>query len=568
MNVTIAQLDYIIGNFKYNYQKIRQVIIEKAHETDLIVFSELALSGYYVFDLVERKGFIAKQNDYLAQLLELSKQYNCVIILGCITENVNQGKQYHNSALVIYLGEIIYTYHKQLLPSYNIFNEPRHFHAGDQLPIFEHKGKKIGILICEDLWDQNQKLYSHHPIEKLKNHVAELDCVVTLNSSPSEYNKHKRRVDLLSQLAVTLSVPCFYVNQVGGYDDIVYDGASFLVSKLGQLKDQLPSFVESVETVTADTQRNSSLVDYVVAPKAAFFLEQMKLGLYDYVNKCQFKGVVIALSGGIDSALTLVIATLALGPEQVHAITMPSIYSSEGSVKDSEVLCQNLGVKLYNRAIAEDYQLSCRLFNDAFNKQPSRLTCENMQARIRGRIVMEYANEFGLLVISCGNKSELSVGYATLYGDMNGGINIIGDLYKTDVYEVANYINMNHDNIIPRAIIEKAPSAELSEDQKDSDSLPDYDLLDAVLKLSIEGDLLDDDELAHLKQRASALNEHEIREILTLIDKAEFKRKQAPPIIRLQHRSFGAGRMIPIAHQFATGDWQLEAYGAIMCSTQ
>ncbi|UTW43299.1 NAD+ synthase [bacterium SCSIO 12844] len=562
MKVTLAQLDYIVGNFEYNYQKIKQAIENYVDQSDIIVFSELALSGYYVFDLVERNGFIQQQNQYLQKLIKLSNQYDCAIILGCITENLNQGKLFYNSALVIASGEIIHTYHKQLLPTYNIFNEPRHFQAGDQAPIFKYRDKHIGILICEDLWDQEERLYAHHPLINLKAYQGRLDYIITLNSSPSEYNKYKKRVQLLKQLALTMEADCYYVNQVGGYDDIVYDGASFVVSKEGNLKYQLPAFSELIAIV--DTDMQSEILDFNQDIKEAFFLEQMKLGLKDYVEKCRFKGVVIALSGGIDSALTLTIATLALGKERVCAITMPSTYSSIGSVSDSELLCQNLGVKLYNRPISKDYQLSCSLFNDAFKKEPSRLTCENIQARIRGRVVMEYANEFGLLVISCGNKSELSVGYATLYGDMNGGINIIGDLYKTDVYQVAEYINTTEDHLIPKSIIKKAPSAELSEGQKDSDSLPPYDLLDAVLKLSIEGDLLEEDEVIELKRLSCQLTAEEIQEILSLIDRAEFKRKQAPPIIRLQHRSFGVGRMIPITHQFATDHWKLEAYGDIM----
>lgn len=557
MKVTLAQLNYIIGQFEYNYKKIIESIEKNHNQTDIIVFSELALSGYYMFDLLDDKSFFQKQNKFLNQLIEQSKNYHCAIIIGAILENKNKGKPFFNGALVIYQGEVIYQYHKHLLPSYNIFNEPRHFQKGKTKPYFQFKDKTIGLLICEDLWDQDKTQYEKTPLDALteiNKSDHKLDFILTLNSSPSEYEKQLRRFQLVSQLAKNTQSPVLYINQIGGYDEIVYDGASFVTNKNGELVDFLPSFKEEAKTINLNHLETKS---YQFLDKNALTLEQLKLGLRDYVHKCGFKDVVVSLSGGIDSALTLVLATLALGKENVTAITMPSTYSSKGSVTDSEVLCQNLGVTLFNRDIKEDYELSVKAFEASFKQNPSRLTKENMQARIRGRVVMEYSNEFGLLAISCGNKSELSVGYATLYGDMNGGINIIGDLYKTEVYELSNYINEKY-NLIPKNIITKAPSAELSEGQKDSDSLPEYELLDAMLKLSIEGDLLEKNEIKQLKKIISKLNQNEIIRILKLIDRAEFKRKQAPPIIRIQKRSFGFGRVVPIAHQFMRDHWQIE----------
>ncbi|MCF6767906.1 NAD+ synthase [Thiotrichales bacterium 19S11-10] len=554
MKVALAQLDYIVGNFKYNFEKIKNTINQLALKSDVLVFSELALSGYDVYDLIDRDGFVQQQDEYLKLIIEISNQFDCAIILGVISENKDSGKPYFNSAVVIYTGEIIYRYHKQLLPTYNIFNEARHFQPGTQNPYFKFKNQLIGLVICEDLWDQDKIVYTNSPVQQLEEVKEELSFVISLNSSPSEEKKHSKRLALVGNLVARLNVPCFYINQVGGYDELVYDGSSFFVCANGKLGMKLDSFKEASAIVDL-SNISKNVINAPLLSQNAHYLEQIKLGLKDYVQKCSFQGVVIALSGGIDSALTVTIAVLALGKDKVTAITMPSLYSSVGSVSDSKELCQRLGVKLYERPIYDDYQLTVRLFEESFGKKPSKLTQENMQARIRGRVVMEYANEYGLLAIACGNKSELSVGYATLYGDMNGGINIIGDLYKTDIYQLADYINQTYDNLIPKMIIDKAPSAELSENQKDIDSLPPYELMDALLKLSIEGDLLDQQEQHILNKRAEQLSVKEKLHILNLIDRSEFKRKQAPPIIRLQRRSFGLGRVIPMSQQFATRSW-------------
>ena len=442
----------------------------------------------------------------------------------------------------------MHTYHKHLLPVYNIFDEARHFEAGQTSPIFEFQGKKFGVLICEDLWAEFEDHYHASPVSYFESEKVE--AVFVLNGSPSNIGKFEERQNIVSDLAKKIQAPVVYVNQVGGNDEIVYDGASFVCDGGGAMKHLLPSFEESVQCVDLEALSLKEACNNPYQDVYHLYFEQLKIGLQDYVQKCGFKGIVLGSSGGIDSALTLAIAKYALGAENVVGITMPSVYSSAGSVDDSVKLCENLGVKLFTRPIAEDYQLSCREFEKAFGEQPNKLTQENIQARTRGRIVMEYSNNYGLLALSTGNKSEMSVGYATLYGDMNGALNILGDLYKEDVYALSRYINKRFGEVIPIAIIDKEPSAELSEDQKDSDSLPPYELLDPTLKLYLEGDVLNEQEVKVLEAQSSKLPAEEIARVHRLVDRSEFKRKQAPPIIQIQKRSFGMGRQIPVVKKF------------------
>ncbi len=549
MNIVIAQLNYTIGDFEGNFKKIQSAVETFKSQADLIVFSELCVSGYYPFDLLDRADFQAKQAQYIDKVQALTAERECAVLIGASVKNKGVGKALFNAALVIDKGEIIHVYHKHLLPVYNIYDEARHFERGQTSPVFEFRGKQYGVLICEDLWAEFQDYYHESPEKQFigKN----LEVIFVLNGSPSNIGKFTERTQMVSQLAIKVKVPVVYVNQVGGNDEIVYDGASFICDETGNIKHISASFEESVEVVdlsslaTLSTRQNPYQDDIY-----KMYFEQLKVGLRDYVQKCGFKGIVLGSSGGIDSALTLAVAKYALGAENVVGITMPSVYSSEGSVGDSVALCRNLAIKLFTRPIAEDYQLSCREFEKTFGEKPIQLTQENIQARIRGRIVMEYSNNYGVLAVSTGNKSEMSVGYATLYGDMNGALNILGDLYKEDVYALSRYINRTYGEIIPVAIIDKEPSAELSEDQKDSDSLPPYELLDPTLKLYLEGDMLSEDEIADLKEKASLLAESEVERVHRLVDRSEFKRKQASPIIRIQKRSFGMGRQVPVAQQF------------------
>ena len=544
MKISIVQLNYIVANFSYNFDKISKAM-HLHKDSEIIVFSELCIIGYYPYDLLYSKKIINEQNKIVQQIKKLTYKLNTTVIIG-VANIVNGYKKYYNSALVISCGNIIHCYNKQLIPSYEIFDESRHFISGknDKLTFTLNK-KKFAILICEDLWYSKNKTYIKDPLNDL---AYDLDALIILNASPSVIEKFNQRLYLVSNIAKKINAPVFYSSQVGGYDALVYDGASFICNANGDLIALAKEFEEDSLTITLNNNRCCSSINYYLyKSQQSLILRQLMCGLFDYVHKCGFKGAVVGCSGGIDSALTLAIAMLSLGKENVKAITMPSIYSSEGSINDSIELCRNLDVELFVRDIKDDFLLACTNFRKSFGKSPEKLTQENMQARIRGRIVMEYSNDSNLLMIATGNKSELAVGYTTVYGDMCGAINCIGDLYKGDVYTLSRFINNKYGQIIPQNIIDKFPSAELSEGQKDSDNLPDYYYLDALLKLYLEGDLLQDSELCSLKSIVSKIDMNERNKIIRMVELAEFKRKQSPPIICVTRRPFGIGRRMPVA---------------------
>jgi len=551
MKIAMCQQNYKIGDFENNFSKIEEEVLGHKNKAEIFVFSELCLSGYFPRDLILNEKFISTQNEYVEKVKRLSKTARTTIVIGYIEKNEGIGKPFYNSLAVFSKGEQIFNYRKQLLPTYNIFDEKRYFEEGseDQKMVFNLNGTKIGVLICEDGWDEStdKKLYNATPIKALKSQNP--DFVISINASPSNIGKAEQRLEVFSKaVSEILQVPLIYVNQIGANDQIVFDGASFIMNKKGVLTGQLNFFEEDFSIIDVFS------TDYISSHKTGkfpttveLFYKQTVLGLKDYCEKGGFKSVVVGSSGGIDSALTLALATDALGSNNVYAITMPSYYSSEGSVSDSEILCKNLGITLYTRAIKKDMDVAIEEFSKSFNEYPSKVTVENMQARIRGRILMEFSNNKGSLVLSTGNKSELSVGYATLYGDMNGGLNLIGDLYKMQVYELSKYYNQIHKfEVIPNAIIEKEPSAELSPGQKDTDALPVYPVLDSILRLYIEKDYLKDEEIQKANEILSLTDQYTIDKVIGLVHKSEFKRFQAPPIIRVQYRSFGFGRQIPI----------------------
>ncbi|WP_144395353.1 NAD+ synthase [Pleionea sediminis] len=565
MKIAMAQLNYKVGDVTGNLKKILTAYQMCGDDVDIMVCSELALTGYYPQDLLKRDSLIIAQDKALNELAAHTRNRNTAIVIGCARKNLEQtGRPLHNALLLLANGEALFEYHKRLLPTYNVFDEARHFEPGSNSNVFEFKGHTLGFLICEDAWpDAEGYRYENTPVDDISEH--RVDCVISINASPSNINKLNERFFIGKQVVEKTQAAFIYLNQVGGNDELVFDGGSFILDKVGTKIHQSVQFDQAVDFIEVDleqnnTQPNRNKVTEEVTPSyssnhshSEFYWRQTVLGIRDYINKCGFSKVVIGSSGGIDSAVTLAICTEALGAEGVTAITMPSKFSSQGSVTDSEVLCKNLDVRLYEAPIKEEYDVAVRAFQTMSGEFPSQLTCENIQARIRGRKLMEYSNHFGALVVSTGNKSEMSVGYATLYGDMNGGINPLGDLYKMDVYALANYVNEFYDKeIIPRSIIDKPPSAELAEDQKDTDSLPDYPLLDAVLKLYIEGDLLERAEYEACQKiiSAASLAEKEVERIHQMVNRAEFKRRQAPPIIRVQRRSFGMGRWLPVAANY------------------
>ena len=541
MKIFIVQLNYRIADFTYNFNKISKAIF-KYRNGDLIIFSELCITGYYPYDLLTYPEVITAQNNVVKDIKKLTFDLNVAVVIGVATI-IPGFKKLHNSALVIDRGEVVYCYHKQLIPSYGVFDETRHFVAGKNSTLrFKIKNKNFAILICEDIWYQDKQGYFKNPIESLPN---SLDALIVLNASPSTLGKFEKRLDTVSSIAKRIKAPVIYSSQVGGYDELVYDGASFVCNAKADLIAVAQSFKESSLSIDLDNLTDIKLNSTYKGQPEAFVLHQLICGLRDYVHKCGFKGVVVGSSGGIDSALTLAISVLALGKVNVKAITMPSFYSSQGSVDDSVLLCQNLGIDLFTREIKDDFLLTCINFKKAFGYEPKKLTKENMQARIRGRIVMEYSNDSGLLMLTTGNKSELAIGYVTLYGDMCGALNCIGDLYKNEVYALSHYINEHYGYLIPQNIFDKCPSAELSKGQKDSDSLPDYYYLDAMLKLYLERDLLTDYEIKLLEKIVAQVDFTEQKRIYRMVELSEFKRKQAPQILFVQCLSFGIGRRMP-----------------------
>ncbi|KAF0811598.1 Glutamine-dependent NAD(+) synthetase [Andreprevotia sp. IGB-42] len=567
LKIAMAQLNYKLCDFAGNLAQIRAAVTTAAG-ADLIVFSELCLSGYYPQDMVEEPDFLARQQVALDEVLAISRGTSAALVIGAVTRNSGIGKPLHNSLLVLQHGAIALQYHKQLLPTYNIFDERRHFEPGPSQPALLTVGRvKIGFVICEDAWNNSGADYAIDPVQGVV--AAGAALIVSINASPSNVGKLAQRDELFAGISQHWNVPLVYVNQVGANDQIVFDGASFVAHPQHGIVKQLPLFEPAVQQVDfiagsavlpghfADNgQPLASAVTQTLAD-SEFYYRQIVLGLRDYAAKIGFTKVVIGSSGGIDSALTLALAADALGAENVCGITMPSQYSSAGSVGDSVDLCRNLGVQLLEHPIADlvgGYRSS---FERDFGAAPSRLTVENLQARIRGTILMEYSNHFGHLLLTTGNKSEISVGYCTLYGDTNGGLNIIGDLYKTEVFALARHFNARHGRaLIPQVIIDKEPSAELSEGQRDTDSLPPYPVLDEILKLHIEGTRLRADEYAtanaFVADLQAAGEQATISRILGLVAKSEFKRRQAPPIIRVRNRAFGNGRQMPIAAQYAT----------------
>ncbi len=555
MKILMVQCNFTVGDFSGNKQKIMDIIWRHGHDHDLIVFSELCLSGYYPMDLIHQPGFLAAQHDVIGELRIATQSLKAAIVIGFIDQNHWTGKAHHNGLMVLAKGVTQLVYHKRLLPTYNIFDEARHFEPGNLPGMLMLNGVRIGFAICEDLWnDDEDGDYAMMPIKLLARDNP--DFIVSINASPSNLHKHSERLVRFQKLSAKYQIPLVYVNQVGGNDEIVFDGNSFVTDEKGQLRVQLKAFAEDEASIEFNTEqgfRTLTEAKFNAPTDAEFYYQQIVMGLRDYVEKCGFRSVVVGSSGGIDSALTLALARDALGAEHVAAITMPSRYSSQGSVGDSEILCRNLGIKLFNAPIEAQFKQATNDFTAAFGHAPSRLTQENMQARIRGRILMEYSNHHGNLVLSTGNKSEMSVGYATLYGDMNGGLNLIGDLYKMEVYALARYFNERHGReLIPQSIIDKAPSAELFEGQTDQDSLPPYPVLDAILRLYVERDLLIAQEIEDNSALIARYPDVDIDRVLRMVDIAEFKRRQAPPIIRVHKKSFGIGRRIPIAKQWTS----------------
>lgn len=540
MKIGIAQINSVVGDLKWNADEILSKYKELVSlGADIVVTPELSITGYPPRDLLFKSKFI---DDNLSVIENLSQSIgNIPIIVGCVEYNTqDSGNPFQNTALVIQNNQIIGRATKSLLPSYDVFDEARYFQPSKGVQVQSIAGKKFGITICEDIWSEDflpSKLYVKDPAGELAKQGV--DFLINLSASPFHIGKQKERHAMLSFLARRIETPVIYCNAVGGNDELIFDGNSLAYSAEGELIAQGASFKD--ESILVDTE--SSKIAIKEGDKLKEVYDALVLGLRDYVSKCGFKSALVGLSGGIDSALTAVIAESALGAENVFGVTMPSEFSSVGSVDDSLKLAENLGIGFQEVPITNSFSTIKEDLHEVFRDYEEDITEENMQARIRGIFLMSISNKKGHLLLTTGNKSELAVGYCTIYGDMCGGLAVISDLPKTLVYELSKWINRN-DEVIPWSTIEKEPSAELKPNQKDQDTLPDYELLDQILELYV------DQSMSVSSIIGKGYDKDLVKWIASRVDMNEWKRWQSAPGLRVTSKAFGVGRRIPIAQRY------------------
>ncbi len=543
MKIALAQINPIIGDFDGNSQKICERVNQAENlGADIVVFSELVLCGYPPKDLLEKPDFVENNEKALQELI--SKIHGPGVLLGCLgaIQKVS-GKGLSNSAVLFKNGNILVRSDKILLPTYDVFDELRYFDPGEKPVVFDYLGKKIGLTVCEDIWCLpefgTQPQYHRNPVEELINMGAE--AIFNISASPYHVSRWKTRQKLAQSISNKYEVPIILVNQVGGNDDLLFDGHSFVISSKGKIVVQAPGFVEDLRV--CDLENDSGKIERVPEFEEEEIFQALSMGVKDYLNKCGYQRAVIGLSGGIDSAVVTVIAVNALGKENVEVLSMPSQYTASQSIQDAERLTKNLGIKFTMIPIRELFESYNKSLKPIFGDQPEDVTEENIQARIRGNILMAVSNKLGSMVLSTGNKSEMSVGYCTLYGDMAGGLSVISDLPKTKVYQLAKWINKEKE-IIPNTIIERPPTAELRPNQKDQDSLPPYDILDDILEGYVENHL----GLNDLIQKG--FDSDLVKEIIARVDNNEYKRQQAAPGLKITGKAFGSGRRFPIAKRY------------------
>ena len=550
LKITIAQLNYHIGNFERNKELICKAIKKaKADSSDLVIFSELCIPGYPPLDLLDRLDFIEKCNLTVNEIaLECT---GITAIVGSPTINKNpEGKKLFNSALVLSEGKIVFRANKALLPTYDIFDEYRYFEPEKHFSVFSFKGMKLAITICEYLCDEQpfdnefekSRLYTLSPMEELaKQHP---DLIINIAASPFSYTKIEAKENIFRSKAIKYKIPVISVNQTGANTELIFDGASVIVNKKGEIFKHLPFFEEVVETWSLEDIGSGSLSQ----PKPdtgsiPLIHKALVTGIRDYFEKTNFRSCIIGLSGGIDSAICICLASEALGNKNVRALLMPSRYSSDHSVYDAVALANTLNVRYDIINIEKPFKAFEEELSSLFDGKNTDITEENIQARVRALLLMAVSNKFGCILLNTSNKSEAAVGYGTLYGDMAGGLSVIGDVYKTDVYRLADFINRNSE-IIPDNIIRKLPSAELRTGQLDTDSLPDYSVLDAILYQYIE-----------LQKPAwriisEGFDRETVFKVIKMIDFNEYKRYQAPPVLRISSKAFGAGRRMPLVARY------------------
>jgi len=547
MKIALCQLNFKVADFEGNSSKIISAINEaKLKDADLAVFSELAICGYPPLDMLENKDFIDRCIESIQKIAEHC--FEIAAIIGTPIINKNEfGKKLFNSAVFIENGEIKSFHNKSLLPSYDVFDEYRYFEPNNKWQIIKYKNEKIALTICEDLWVEQpvensytkQKLYTCSPMNELMKFSPSL--IINIASSPFSINHSESRKKVLCENAKQYNIPLLYVNQMGANTELIFDGGSMFINADGKVFNELKYFEEDFKVIETNSSNNN--IPEIELSNNEKIYKALILGISDYFKKTGFKKAVLGLSGGIDSALVLVLAAKALGYQNVHALLMPSRYSSQHSVTDALMLVSKLNVSYDLVSIEPAFSSFESSLIPVFNGKQPDITEENIQARVRGTLLMAYSNKFGNILLNTSNKSEAAVGYGTLYGDMAGGLSVIGDLYKTQVYELSNYIN-SHGEIIPRNIIIKEPSAELRPNQKDSDSLPDYKILDKILFAYIE-------QKTPLNEIVEMGFEKQIVEkVIKLVNSNEYKRFQTPPVLRVSSKSFGFGRRMPLVAKY------------------
>jgi NAD+ synthase (glutamine-hydrolysing) len=545
MKIALAQINPTVGDFAGNSARILEFSRRALKRgAQLAVFSELCLCGYLPQDLVERPDFVERNR---VELHRLAAEIPLAAVVGYVGRARGEtGKRAANCAAVISGGHILFEQQKMLLPTYDVFDEDRYFQAAERQSVFPFCGSQMGLTICEDIWnDKNfwaKPLYERDPVAELVSEGANL--LVNISSSPFTIDKRGLRYDMLRAIARRHQAPVIYVNQVGGNDSLVFDGTSVVILPDGRVGAQAAAFAEDL--VLFDLATGKGDVHEQPASELEAVHEALVCGTRDYVRKCGFSRVVVGLSGGIDSSLVAVIAAEALGPENVLGVAMPGPYSSEGSLRDAREIAQNLGIRLEVLPIGDIFRAYEGAVAPVFAGLPEDVTEENIQARIRGNLLMALSNKFGNLVLSTGNKSELAVGYCTLYGDMAGGLAVISDIPKVMVYALARLANSRRP-VIPAAVLAKAPSAELRPNQTDLDTLPPYEVLDKILKAYVE-DLKSVEEIAAHYEFPIAL----VRDIASRVDRNEYKRKQAAPGLKVTSKAFSVGRRFPIAQRYLT----------------
>ncbi len=543
MKITIAQLNFLIGDFTGNVDKMLEAVATaKKDGADIICFSELATCGYPPRDFLEFDDFIRQAEKAIKRLAKAAKKI--AIVVGSPARNpVVEGKDLFNAAFFLADGKIKHVAHKALLPTYDVFDEYRYFEPGNEFKIVKYKGKRIALTVCEDIWNIGNKnpLYTVCPMDEMM--PQKPDFILNVSASPFSFTQAKSRIKVVRANIKRYGIPMFYVNHVGAQTELIFDGGSIVMSANGKLHDELPYFEEAVRTYELAAVVKNKKSRPQPKDKMQLIHDALVLGVKDYFGKLGFKKAILGLSGGIDSAVTAVIAVRALGKENVRVVLMPSQYSSDHSVNDAKELADNMGIEYDIINIKKIYDSYLKTLKPQFKGLPFNIAEENLQARSRGMLLMALSNKFGHIVLNTSNKSEAAVGYGTLYGDMCGGLSVIGDVYKTEVFELARYMNKEGE-VIPENTITKPPSAELRPNQKDSDSLPDYDILDEVLFQYIE------------KRKGPkeiikmGFDEKLVRRILRLVNINEFKRYQTAPVLRISSKAFGMGRRMPIVGKY------------------